>query len=189
MENLSSHGCIQFQANITGFILVFSICNFLLHQWQTWFPTALISSLLWSAPLCVMPCSYCSVCDILLWSTPRTLLDALLTPARLWRPMTTAPWAFPFLFSRTLTPSPPRNPGSPQLLAWIVLLQDFISFSAHGPWSCLEEEEVDQTRSGGQQSKAYWVIAQSSQRGTGPERVTFGVSKPRGFYEQAGGLF
>lgn len=37
----------------------------------------------------------------------------------------------------------------------------------------LKNEEVDQTKNGGQQSKVYWTIVQSSWRGRGPKRLPF----------------
>ena len=62
--------------------------------------------------------------------------------------------------------------------------------------TALKNEEVDQTKSGGQQSKVNWIIVkqrfwgivQSSQIGGEPEAVATRVSTSRGFYGLIGGL-
>ena len=61
----------------------------------------------------------------------------------------------------------------------MILFQDFFSFSACGSWS--HHFEVWRSRPDEKccvwQSKAYWVIVQSTWRRRGPKRVAVGVSK------------
>lgn len=70
-----------------------------------------------------------------------------------------------------------------------MLSQDFFSFSARGSWShCLEEWRGSRDQEWWAAKSGLWR-AQSSQRGGGPARVATRVSKSKGFYGLAGGLF